>query len=102
VKRYTIIHTLTSNVKNFVVDFEDVLSDEALRVHDMRTEFFRSSKHLKEKGQADQVVEFIKSDSPLAEGIEKTLRCFERNGETKIFTQRNCLFDEREGIQEFF
>lgn len=31
----------------------------------------------------------------------KKLRCFERDGETKILTQRNCLFDERKGYKNF-
>ena len=59
---------ITSNVKNFVVDFEDVLSDEALSSSRYAYRVLFVPINAKRKGQADQVVEFIKSDSPLAEG----------------------------------
>lgn len=62
---------ITSNVKNFVVAFEDVLSDEALSSSRYAYRVLFVPINAKRKGQADQVVEFIKSDSPLAEGIEK-------------------------------
>lgn len=63
---------ITSNVKNFVVAFEDVLSEEALTSSRYAYRVLFVPINAKRKGQADQVVEFIKSDSPLAEGIEKT------------------------------
>lgn len=63
---------ITTNVRNFVVDFENVLSDEALLSSRYAYRILFVPINAKRKGQADQVVEFVKSDSPLAEGLEKT------------------------------
>lgn len=62
---------ITTNVRNFVVDFENVLSDEALRSSRYAYRVLFVPINAKRKGQADQVVEYVKSDSPLAEGLEK-------------------------------
>lgn len=64
---------ITSNVKNFVVDFENVLSEEALRSSRYAYRVLFVPISAKRPGQADQVVEFVKSDSPLAEGLEKPM-----------------------------
>lgn len=62
---------ITTNVRNFVVDFENVLSDDALLSSRYAYRVLFVPINAKRLGQADQVVEFIKSDSPLAEGLEK-------------------------------
>ena len=62
---------ITTNVRNFVVDFENVLSEEALRSSRYAYRVLFVPINAKRQGQADQVVEFVKSDSPLAEGLEK-------------------------------
>ena len=76
---------ITSNVRNFVVAFEDVLSEEALASSRYAYRVLFVPINAKRKGQADQVVEFIKSDSPLAEGIEKTWH------EKQLSDHRLCL-----------
>ncbi|MCC8079523.1 MAG: DUF3644 domain-containing protein [Oscillospiraceae bacterium] len=63
---------ITSNIKNFVVDFESDLSDDILKSSKYAYRVLFVPINAKRQGQADQVVEFIKSDSPLAEGMEKT------------------------------
>ena len=73
---------ITSNVKNFVVDFENVLSEETLASSRYAYHVLSVSINAK-KGQADQVVEFITSDSPLAEGIEKTYAVLEETEKRK-------------------
>ena len=62
---------ILSNVKNFVVDFESKLSDEALKSSRYAYRVLFVPITAKREGQADKVVEFIRSDSPLAEGMEK-------------------------------
>lgn len=76
---------ITSNVKNFVVDFEDILSDEALSSSRYAYRVLFVPINAKRKGQADQVVEFVKSDSPLADGIEKNIRRLEGNRKKEVF-----------------
>lgn len=63
---------ILSSVRNYVVEFEDNLSDETLKSSKYAYRVLFVPINAKRKGQADQVVEFIKSDSPLAEGLEKS------------------------------
>ncbi len=63
---------VTSSVRNFVVDYESDLSDETLKSSRYAYRVLFVPINAKRQGQADQVVEFIKGDSPLAEGVEKT------------------------------
>lgn len=62
---------ITSNIRNYVVNFEDVLSDDELTNSRYAYRILFLPINAKRKGQADQVVEFIDSNSPLAEGLEK-------------------------------
>lgn len=63
---------ITTNIQNFIVDFEDVLSDDTLKNSRYAYRVLFVPISAKRKGQADQVVEFINSDSPLAEELEKS------------------------------
>lgn len=63
---------ITTNIKNFIVDFEETLPDDVLKSSRYAYRVLFVPINAKRRGQADQVVEFIKSDSPLADGIEKT------------------------------
>lgn len=63
---------ITTNVKNFIVDFENVLSEEELRSSRYAYRVLFVPINAKRAGQADQVIEFVKSDSPLAKDLEKT------------------------------
>lgn len=64
-------HVLT-NIRNFIVSFENELSEEALKSNRYAYRILFVPITANRRGQADQVIEFIRSDSPLAEGIEKT------------------------------
>ncbi len=63
---------ITTNVRNFVSEFENVMSDDILRSSRYAYRVLFVPINAKRQGQADQVVEFIKGDSPLAEGLERT------------------------------
>ena len=63
---------ILSNVRNFIVDFEDDLSDDILTSHKYAYRVLFTPINAKRKGQADQVIEFIDSKSPLASEVEKT------------------------------
>lgn len=62
---------ITTNVRNFVVDFEENLSDESLKSSRYAYRVLFVPINAKREGQADQVVEFIRSDSPLAQDLDK-------------------------------
>lgn len=64
---------ITTNVKNYVVDFEEDLTDETLRSSKYAYRVLFVPITAKRERQADQVIEFIKPGSEMAEGIDKTI-----------------------------
>lgn len=92
---------ITTNVKNFVVDFEDVLSDEALRSSRYAYRVLFVPINAKRQGQADQVVEFIKSDSPLAEGLEKTYAVIKETEKKKYLPGEIVRLMKNKGYDKF-
>ena len=65
-------HHITTNIINFVVNFEEHLSEDILKSSKYAYRILFMPITANRKGQADQVIEFIKSDSPLAGELEKT------------------------------
>ncbi len=63
---------MLSSVRNFIVDFEDSLSENVLTSSKYAYRVLFTPVNAKRKGQADQVIEFIDSKSPLANEVEKT------------------------------
>lgn len=92
---------ITSNVRNFVVAFEDVLSEEALASSRYAYRVLFVPINAKRKGQADQVVEFIKSDSPLAEGIEKTYAVLKETEKRKYLPSEIVSLMKEIGYDKF-
>ena len=92
---------ITSNVRNFVVDFEDILSEEALVSLRYAYRVLFVPINAKRKGQADQVVEFIKSDSPLAEGIEKTYAILKETEKKKYLPSEIVSLMKDKGYSKF-
>ena len=92
---------ITTNVRNFIVEFENVLSEEDLRSsrYAYRVLFVPVTAH--RKGQADQVVEFIKSDSPLAEGIEKTYALIKETERKKYLPSGVVAEMKKQGFTKF-
>lgn len=64
---------LTTNIKNFVCEFEDELSDETIRSSKYAYRILFVPIAANRARQADRVVEFVKPDSELAEEIDKIL-----------------------------
>lgn len=92
---------ITSNVKNFVAAFEDVLSEEALSSSRYAYRVLFVPITAKRKGQADQVVEFIKSDSPLAEGLEKTYAVLKETEKRKYLPSEIVSLMKEKGYDRF-
>lgn len=90
-----------SNVKNFVVDFEDVLSEKLLSSSRYAYRVLFVPINAKRKGQADQVVEFISSDSPLAEGIEKNYAILKETEKRKYLPSEIVLLMKEKGYDRF-
>lgn len=64
---------LTSNVKNYIAEFEDTLSESELKSIRYAYRILYTPISANRKGQADSVIEFVKPDSELACEIERVL-----------------------------
>ncbi|MEX5440685.1 DUF3644 domain-containing protein [Acinetobacter indicus] len=62
---------LPKNISSFILDFDQALSDEDFANPKYAYRILFVPKSTNKKGQADKVIEFVKSDSPLAEGLNK-------------------------------
>ena len=92
---------ITSNVKNFVVDFEDVLSADSLKSPRYAYRVLFVPITANRKGQADQVVEFIKSDSPLAVDAEKTYAILKETEKRKFLPKEIVTLMRGKGYSMF-
>lgn len=92
---------ITTNIKNFVVEYEESLTDEALKSSRYAYRVLFVPINAKRKGQADQVVEFIKSDSPLAEGVEKTYALIKETEKPKYRPGEIVKMMQDEGYTKF-
>lgn len=64
---------LTSNVRNYISEFEDALTDTDLKNNRYAYRVLYTPISVNRKGQADSVIEFVKPDSPIAGEIERIL-----------------------------
>ena len=97
---------ITTNIRNFVVanfvvDFENVLSDEALRSSRYAYRILFVPINAKRQGQADQVVEFVKSDSPLAEELEKAYAVIKETEKRKYLPSEIVKLMKSKGYDRF-
>lgn len=63
---------IVTNVLNFITEYESNLSESSLQNARYAYRVLFVPVNAKRQGQADQVIEFVNSNSPLAEGIEKS------------------------------
>ena len=92
---------ITSNVSNFVVDFENILSDETLSSSRYAYRVLFVPINAKRKGQADQVIEFIDSKSPLADSIEKKYAVLKETEKRKYLPSEVVKLMNNEGYDLF-
>lgn len=64
---------LTSNVRNYIAEFEDELTDNELKSTRYAYRVLYTPISVNRKGQADRVIEFVKPGSTLADDIEHVL-----------------------------
>ena len=92
---------ITSNIKNFVVDYESDLTDETLKSSRYAYRVLFVPINAKRPGQADRVVEFIKGDSPEAEGIEKAYTYIKETEKPKYRPKEIDNLMKDEGFPKF-
>ena len=89
------IHWKESDSSNYV------FSDEALRSSRYAYRILFVPINAKRQGQADQVVEFVKSDSPLAEGLEKAYAVIKETEKRKYLPSEIVKLMKSKGYDRF-
>lgn len=92
---------IISNVKNFVTEYENAIPEEVLTSARYAYRVLFIPINAKRKGQADRVVEFIKSDSPLAEGIKKEYAYIKETEKKKYLPSQIVKMMNNEGYLKF-
>lgn len=93
--------TLAKNVKNYVAEFEGELSPEQITNDHYAYRVLFVPVNVNRKGQADRVVEFIKSDSPLAKGVNKDYAIIKETEKTKYLPGQIVERVRRLGFNNF-
>ena len=92
---------ITTNVRNFIVDFEENLPDEAIRSSRYAYRVLFVPINAKREGQADQVKEFIRSDSPLAQDLDKTYAVLKETEKPKYLPNKIVSLMQARGYSKF-
>ena len=92
---------ITTNVRNFVVDFEENLPEESLRSSRYAYRVLFVPINAKREGQADQVVEFVKSDSPLAQNLDKHYTVLKETEKPKYLAKAIVGMMQKKGYGKF-
>ena len=92
---------IVSNIRNFVTDFENGLSDDIVSSPKYAYRVLFVPITAKRKGQADQVIEFIKSDSPMAEGLKKQYALIKETEKKKYLPSEIVKIVRESGYPKF-
>lgn len=90
-----------SSVRNFVVDFESSLTDEELKSARYAYRVLFTPINVNRAGQADRVIEFIKSDSPFAENITKEYEIIRETEKKKFLPKDVVALMQKQGFKKF-
>lgn len=90
-----------SSVRNFVVDFESSLTEEELKSSRYAYRVLFMPINVNRVGQADRVIEFVKSDSPLAENIKKEYAMIKETEKQKYLPKEIVSRMKKQGFRKF-
>jgi len=92
---------ISDNVINYIVDFEENLGD--IRTKDTKYAYrvLYSQLNANRIGQADKVIEFVSSDSPLAEGLSIQYVHIKETERKKFLPKRIVQMMQEEGYLHF-
>lgn len=92
---------LPANIQGYIQNFDEALSDEEFSNQKYAYRILFVPKTANRKGQADRVVEFVKSDSPLAEAINKEYAVIKETEKKKYLPKQVIEIMAQEGFPEF-
>ena len=92
---------LPKNIQSYVLDFDQALSDAEFGSQRYAYRILFVPKTANRKGQADKVIEFVKSDTPLAEGINKAYTVIKETEKQKYLPGQIVEMMQTEGFPKF-
>lgn len=92
---------LSSNIKNYIADFENVLSEEEFNNPHYAYRLFFVPKKANHKGQADKVIEFIPADSEEAKGLNHQYAIVKETEKNKYLPSDIVRIMKNEGYSWF-
>ena len=92
---------ITSNVKNFISDFENNISDTTLESSRYSYRVIFTRVNTNRKGQADQVVEFVPADSPYAKELVKSYAVIKETEKKKYLPSEIVKLMKEKGYKKF-
>ncbi|EKD26250.1 MAG: hypothetical protein ACD_79C01299G0005 [uncultured bacterium] len=92
---------LPSNIKTYINNFDQNLSDEEFSSPKYAYRILFVPKSVNHKGQADRVIEFVKSNSPLAESINKEYVVIKETEKKKYLPKQIVELMTQEGYKKF-
>ncbi len=92
---------LSNNVSNYIGSFENNLTNEQLSNSKYAYRVMFMPITVNRKGQADKVIEFIKSDSPMADGLNKEYAYLKEIDKKKYFPSDVVKIIISEGFVKF-
>jgi len=92
---------LPAHIKSFVHDFEAGLSDDEFSSPKFAYRVLFVPKTANRKGQADEVIEFVKADSALAQNVNKTYAVIKETERKKFLPKNIVELMQKAGFQRF-
>ncbi|HUW95477.1 MAG TPA: DUF3644 domain-containing protein [Anaerolineae bacterium] len=92
---------MPSHIKAFIDGFEGALSDEEFNAPRFAYRVLFVAKTANRKGQADQVIEFVKADSPLAQDVNKAYTVIKEIEKKKYLPSQIVALMKSEGYTSF-
>jgi len=92
---------LPANIQGFILDFDSNLTDEEFSNSHFAYRILFIPKTANRKGQADRVIEFVKSDSPLAESLNKEYAVIKETEKKKYLPKQIVELMKAEGFIKF-
>lgn len=92
---------LPKNIASYILDFDQSLADEEFSSQKYAYRILFVPKTANRKGQADRVIEFVKSDSPLAQGINKEYAVIKETEKAKFLPKQIVQLMQKEGFRDF-
>lgn len=92
---------IPQNIQSYILDFDQALSEEEFANQRYAYRILFVPKTANRKGQADKVIEFVKSDTPLADEVNKSYAIIKETEKPKYLPSQVVKKMQEEGFPNF-